>query len=104
MGTLNSGFRACQHSGKVLLRGGLRELTSCNEKGQAPVEIEPLLLEVDRGALGGIDSGATAEFQLADRPQGLVDAAGCVASCFVADTGLVAALPLRLSARSKRKS
>ena len=72
------------------MRGGLRELTSCNEEGQAPVEVETLLLEVDRGALGGIDSEATAEFQLADRPQGLVDAAGCVGSCFVALAGTIA--------------
>ena len=69
------------------MRGGLRELRSCNEEGQAPVEVETLLLEVDRGALGGIDSEAAAEFQLADRLQGLVDAAGCVGSCFVAAIG-----------------
>jgi hypothetical protein len=60
-------------------------LRSCNEEGQAPVEVETFLLEVDRGALGGIDSEAAAEFQLADRLQGLVDAAGCVGSCFVAE-------------------
>ena len=72
------------------MRGGLRERTSCNEEDQAPVEIETLLLEVDRGALGGIDPEAAAEFQLAGRPQGLIDAAGCVGSCFVAPPGTIA--------------
>ena len=61
-----------------------------------------LLLEVDRGALSGIDSEATAEFQLADRPQGLVDAAGCVGSCFVALAGTIAPL-LHAHARSSRR-
>ena len=76
--------------------------SSCNEEGQAPVEVETLLLEVDRGALGGIDSEAAAEFQLADRLQGLVDAAGCVGSCFVARAAVSSTLPLfvRTSSRS----
>ena len=86
------------------MRGGLRELTSCNAEGQAPFEIETLLLEVDRGALGGIDSEATAEFQLADRPQGLVDAAGCVGSCFVAQAATTSMLLLRASKDRKQQS
>ena len=85
------------------MRGGLRGLRSCNEEGQAPVEVETFLLEVDRGALGGIDSEAAAEFQLADRLQGLVDAAGCVGSCFVAPAATTATQLLQLAAGPKQK-
>jgi hypothetical protein len=70
----------------------------------SPVEVETFLLEVDRGALGGIDSEAAAEFQLADRLQGLVDVAGCVGSCFVAGPATRPRLPVLIIAGSKEKS